>query len=1038
MMEFWYANQGQSPHYVKFGSVLGSNSTHTYHDRHQATRYPGCSSEQQVQGRESRYWPVPGSRTTGARQEYTNWTDPELRAQASRFPYYLDHHTQVQDLRAYQSQDYRDREWTSAQQALRESERGIQREEWQRRWEPCSPVYYKKQVSKRSLSDSSCRELEAWVARYSQSLQRRRRIEAELRERSQGLLDSSRAQEWDSGRGTDVQAATLHQSSNIRELGQWDRGHRLQSMINDPSKAPALDTSQLLETNEKMNYQQWLFSQPPGYTAPPPYNNPHKSIAITQQFDRYTIGWQQDRNRQPCCSEGMQDGEKRNKDLIKSNGKQKFWSELEGCKQEGQDVLQTSSTFQASKINEDTSAKVIEGRKFRLNKKGGMTIFCLVSRIAEKSESSSLPRCPSKTNMPNIESGEVYRPAREGNGINQKHVLADEVDQSNTSSQSSSRTLKAKQNMTPTCGEKEEVTTSKKEPPKPNISNKTEVDVSTGNTRNYANYTFWKRVSQSLPPVSGKYPLWKVPNFPGRAEPEKTSPHCLNTKTEGGESNDVYNQEDSSKINSQPCNTEITRVDFKKDLESKDNHGLLASDTSCVVVKMELIPSPMKEQVHYLDSIPDGKHSPLDTGSSMPSESVQSSDHLSQDVTANQKVKTELQTNPLQATERPETEFKSDALKKKPLDRGNGISPSCLSLPLVSEKETSKEHAERILGIPLYNCTTEKKSDPATSHAVDQYQEDGTLPMKAISDAPKQLFKDASDSQLQNDFQLGQVDDVSKEKQNAENKPTEHIEDFADPQDQVSNISTENERNSQSCFETCLSEITEPSSFLHSLLQPLLCPHLGSDESTNPSPLDLLDQPKEAMLSPVTFSVDQDKEGYISQGKNMICTTCEHLTKGVQDESRLEQTIQYEQMEDAASFRDSSVTENQSPTEGNDYPTSLLEKTPEISTENYPQFQTDIILHDHLENDQEVVNDCIKESNTVKELLPTEGHEDITGHKEQISQMKIEILADSQAQTEINILHQLECDQGQVADSGNESNMAEELLPTRDYTFLTY
>ncbi|TKS71489.1 Syntaxin-16 [Collichthys lucidus] len=283
-MEFWSENQGQ---YSKFGTIPGRHYTHNYHDRHQTTQYPLYYGEHQDQGRESSYWTLPGSRTGGAPQEYTNWTDQELTAPASsHFPFIIDRHPQQHQDLGYQPHEARDREWIAAQRATREYERGYLREGGQRRWEQCSPVQYNREVSTKR-SDSSYRELEAWAARYSHSLPRRRRIEAELRGASQGLLEGSRA-------GRDPRLTALQQvlqSANIRESGLWDRGSRQQTPTYYPSQTPATDTSHMLDTKEKTGYQRRMFSQPPGYIAPPPYNSPHKSSPVSHHSD---TSWEQE------------------------------------------------------------------------------------------------------------------------------------------------------------------------------------------------------------------------------------------------------------------------------------------------------------------------------------------------------------------------------------------------------------------------------------------------------------------------------------------------------------------------------------------------------------------------------------------------------------------------------------------------------------------------------------------------------------------------------------------------------------------------
>ncbi|XP_071350988.1 uro-adherence factor A-like [Trachinotus anak] len=826
-MEYWPEHQGQSPLYAKFGTVPGRNCTHNYHDRHQATHYPLYYGKQQDQGRESSYWTVPGSRTGGVPQDYTNWTDPEPPATtSSHFPFILDCHTkQHHDLGEYQPHEARDREWTTAQRAAREYERGFLREGWQRRWEPCSPVRYNREASIKR-SDSSYRELEAWAARYSHSLPRRRRIEAELRGASQGLLESSRAPERDGRSGADPRVAALQQvrqPANIRESGVWDRGGRQQTLAYYPTQAPAPDTSHMLDIKEKTGYQRRMFSQPPGYIAPPPYNSPHKSSPVMHRCD---TSWEQDSKRQTYWSQptlrkqdvsvDLQDKRKTEKeDLTKPDGN-KTCAELDGLKhrEQGLNALQASSpisvqnthmqhecmsslqqsqmipTVQNTKTNEQMSSKVIEGRKFRLNKKtGGMTIFCLVSRIADTTETPSLLLCTSQTNTEGTELGEVSKDFIDGDGIYQTQKLADEVDfrvpalteQSNTSD---TRNLKEKQMETPTCVESEILGD--------NLSNKAETDAVSPekNSLNNANSTYGRQVAQAVQPVSVKYPLWREPSFTSRAETE-SSFTFLKANSEEGESDGLQNPEECATVH--PVNVEATELDIKEDTQSEDSKGLLGTDTTCVV-KMDLIPSPKKEQVHYLSSTPHTEDSPLDIQLNTCPES---NSQLNQDEALNVEI------NPLQVNERPETELDSDPGEKKEPKEGGDISFPWMPSSPISEKETLEERAERILGIPLHDCITEQQPEDATSFLdlCVKKQDVEVVPSPItndIHDAAEQLPVDtAEEERSQNHSEVGQTEHL-KESDDAEDEvKNQEDEHFAGPQEQMSDISEEKDTDSQ-------------------------------------------------------------------------------------------------------------------------------------------------------------------------------------------------------------------------------------------------
>nr|XP_040059398.1 uncharacterized protein si:ch211-159e12.5 [Gasterosteus aculeatus aculeatus]XP_040059399.1 uncharacterized protein si:ch211-159e12.5 [Gasterosteus aculeatus aculeatus] len=698
-MEFWPEDQGQSPLNSKFDTVPGRNCTHTYHDRHQVHHHPLYYGEQQGRGRESRHWSAPGSRAGGTPQVYSNWTEQEPAA-PSCFPFILDRHTQ-------QQQDSGDREWAAAQRAAREYESGLLREGWQRRLEPCGPLRYNREVSAKR-SDSSHRELEAWAARYSHSLPRRRRIEAELRGAARGLLESSRS-------GTDPRAAALQQvrqSPNIRESGLWcERGSRQQAHSYYASQTPASDSSHVLDMKEKAHYQRRMFSQPPGYIAPPPYDSPHKGSPVLHHCDS---SWEQKGKRQSIWSQptlrkqdvpvDMCDHRKEQKEeFAEPDVNQEGFLELEGLQQRQREnnashaispfnmqenhiqlyvqQPQVLKTVENKKINENLSSKVIEGREFRLNKKaGGMTIFCLVSRIASTTETSSMPLRNLQTNT--ILGGIPI-------SINQTHKLADEVDFRAPPGTGDGRNVEAKQKETPTRIESESLEV--------NLSEKGETDNVSSEKANTsdADSTFERTVAHSVHSVSLKYPLWREPSITSRAENENSST-CLKANSEEGESNGLPDQERTV----HPIDVEVRRLDIKTDVESEDSKGLLVIDTTCVVVKMEMIPSPKKQHVHSLHT----EHSQPDTQTTVSPECVQSNGQLNQEETTDHHC----------VEEKPESKVGSDFIEKKAPDGQKEI-PSCCVSSSSDGRETLKERAERILGIPLQDCIANQRPEEATS-----------------------------------------------------------------------------------------------------------------------------------------------------------------------------------------------------------------------------------------------------------------------------------------------------------------------------------
>ncbi|XP_051804827.1 uncharacterized protein si:ch211-159e12.5 [Acanthochromis polyacanthus] len=785
MMEFWPENQGQSHLYSRFGTVPGRNCTHNYHDRHQAAHYPLYYGEQQDHSRESSYWTVPGSRTGGALHEYSSWTDPELTASSSssHFPFILDRHTQHhQDLGHYQPHESRDREWTTAQRASRDYERGFLREGWQRRWEPCSPVHYKREVSAKR-SDSSYRELEAWAARYSHSLPRRRCIEAELKGTSQGLVGSSRAPEKDSRSGTDAQVAALQhvrQSANIREPGLWDRGSRQQATNYYPPQAPAPDTSHMLDTKENTGYQRRIFSQPPGYIAPPPYDSPHKSSPAMHQSN---FNWEQDGKGQAFWSKPVLKNQladlkekRKEKDEFTKPDESKTCTQLEVLKHQIQEAdaqcKRMSSVppqeVQTSKIIKETSSQVIEGRKFRLNKKtGGMTIFCLVSRIAAATESPSLPPFPSQTDIQSKETGEVSKAVRDANEMNK---LADEVDfrASTLTEQPSDSHVEQKE--APTCTGKEMLGDV--------LLNKAGTDD--------VDSTGGKQLGQSEQPASVKYPLWREPSFSSRTESSSTG--CLKLNSEEEEADGVQNRHDRGNVSSHPIDIEVRRLDIKEDTE--DSEGLLVIDTTCVVVKMELIPSPKKEHVHYFDSTAHDKDCPFNVQTDVSSEVNY---QLNQDLTTDQKA----QADPMQRNESPDTNVSSTLLEKEEHKGESEISFTCMLPSPIPERETLEERAERILGIPLHDTITEQQPrDETPFHdSCAEEQDEEPSPMKEdIHNENKQIPEDTTEKQNPLEVEDAVLLEASEDTTDQTN---ESVQDYAGSPEQVSDMPEENDTDSQ-------------------------------------------------------------------------------------------------------------------------------------------------------------------------------------------------------------------------------------------------
>lgn len=667
----------------------------SYHDRPQAARNPLYYSERQEQRREPSYWTLPGSRV--ASQDYATWMEQEPVGLSSlHFPFILDRHPQHhQDVGAYQPLEARDREW--AQRASREYERGCPREGWPRRWETCNPARYGREVSTKR-NDSSYRELEAWAARYSHSLQRRRRIEAELRGASQGPAESSRAPERDIRGGTTMLQQVIH--PGLCDRAGRQQAHPLQVALADTGHPP----------REKTCYQRKMFSQPPGYIAPPPYDTPQKSSSVSQQAD---TSWEQESKKQTCWSHpilkkqdiAVDQRTRKTEGFTKPDANQhnfcSQYSKPEADSPQGSSAgyvprphvqfegmlsLQRSPilrTFQNEA--EEPSSKIIEGRKFRLNKKaGGVTIFCLVSRIADTTEVPASPVCAPQTNLKNAEGGEAPTPLSESD-ISQTQKLADEVDYR-------APALPESQSEPSNTGDgdaqREAAACSKTEKPETDVQEERAKD---------ADSTAGMQSGKS---ASVRYPLWREPSFSVRSE-HVSSPTGLKAKRGEGESGVLCNKDVSAEIQSEGRTEDVEG-------EAEGAEGLLSADTTCVVVKMEQIPSPKKEHVHYFDAAPHVEHS-KDIQSALSQECVQSNSQPNQGGNTDQNTKLELLLN----TEKPEMEPNSDILDKVEPEQRTTSDP-CTSSSLY-DRETLAVRAERILGIPLNESMAEQQAEDSTS-----------------------------------------------------------------------------------------------------------------------------------------------------------------------------------------------------------------------------------------------------------------------------------------------------------------------------------
>ncbi|XP_077384818.1 uncharacterized protein LOC144023370 [Festucalex cinctus] len=698
-MDLWHKNKELLPQYTRYDTVPGRNYSLNHYDRHQATYYPADNHEEQrTHVRESSYWTLPRSRTGRTLLDHTKWPEPQASTSQHRFIW--GQHSQ-QNMGDYES--CAAREWTTAGQVVGAYERDKIREGWQRRWEPSNPVRYRESFKRDS---SSYRELEAWAARYSHSLPRRRRIEAELRGGYHGLLENRRT-------GIEscmVSMQQVGQCANTRDdPGQRERAIKQQTY--GPPQAP--NASQVADIKGKI--QTRMFSQPPGYVAPPPYNSPHKGSPVMPH------SWEQFEKTQKKPDIKQKTSPELEEHTYQRNPVHKVHipHEVLACPQTSQEVK--------TKIIQESSSKVIEGRKFRLSKEtGGMTIFCLVSRIAGPTEHPSFTPCD-QANTPRTELGKCAPISSE---TIQTTKVADEVDHKSVTQMSAltfgDRNLKPRKT-TPSCVQ---TRLPEEELPK---KDKTAVCPFKEHT-NDAESTFERRATQPVPPVSAKYPLWREPSLTRRT------------------------------LTQSPLDMEVRRLDIKEGPETVEGKDVLVIDTTCVVVRMELIKSPKKEHVHLLGSTMNTEQIPEQSLAS----SSQSCGLLSQELHSDQN--NEL--NPLAMNKRPK----------------NNHNPDHAETTLESENENTtresfEKRAERILGIHLHTTS---------------------LPDMSMKDANKELDSPGvNDSEIKGKLLKGTIEEEqSQSQQDQSTKRMSGYEDvdcdnFSGSQQLVSNVFKEDETKSQ-------------------------------------------------------------------------------------------------------------------------------------------------------------------------------------------------------------------------------------------------
>lgn len=484
----------------------------------------------------------------------------------------------------------------------------------------------------------------------------------ELRGASKGTVGSSRSLERD-GRGSPEPPVQQHAS------GLWDRQGRLTTKYN-PYQSSESDTTHTLDIKEHVCLQRKMFSQPPGYIAPPPYNNPQKSSALVyqratswEQGDKSLAFWTQPALKTQDVSVNLENKKKRDKEEVTKPEAGETFTEPRELKQRKQkadsstDAKQTNTQTEQTlpqqaahgpKICQELPSKVIEGRKFRLNRKTGrMTIFCLVSRMADSTETTSLPLSFSLKNKQSTEKESVPESSSVIPEVDQAPKMSDEVD------------FRAP---TPDAAQMEMLTSAEKDTASFETS---EAD---------AESTSENHEGRTAQPVGVKYPLWREPSFTNRTEAEGS--------TLRADKSDLQ-QQDAAKVSDEEADEEQNPND------TDDSKGLLVIDTSCVVVKVQMIPSLKKEHVHYLDAA--GNPQTIQSDAQATAEDV-ATDHQSSHLCKDDPI--------------------SVLMKEEEHKDESQMSFSCMKPAASPERETLDENAENIIQSPLPVCiTTQRQED---------------------------------------------------------------------------------------------------------------------------------------------------------------------------------------------------------------------------------------------------------------------------------------------------------------------------------------
>lgn len=684
----------------------------------------------------------------------------------------------------------------------REKERLVHRGEVVNKWQTCSSSLHRRE--KEQLSVNSFRELEAWANRYYHSLPRQRHLEAGTWNTTQDLPESERMSRSASRLVSPEPAQRpLANTSAPHNQDKCNLNNRLRAQLEAwkaqqlPPYVPAKQTPSRRNTVLSPS-----FSHPPHYMSPPPYSSPqHSNIlqvpgkstskASAEPVMEYRVESRPVTSAFPVqrrsehsfvpLKEGRQhivhpssdripraltcqDTDQARKQQILLNSLAESLTVQQQAVQKQEAAMPQQSSHQTSEKNlisylDDALPKQSKPKRRR----GGETVFCLVSRMGELAGLSSSPEEPLKShslpllNVPTPGGpADVPKHSCEKQESQESVKLADEVDSESlmshkvegtpetpevhlryTKGESQYKTTdqiltdqeaankerlrrEIQETLLAKHAEKQSFNTSKdEEDPKITVLYKEDhADPCTSSKTTVSPQIPENLVAPQSNQTTVKFPLWKEPKWhyssKGISQKKNETDQDISKVSQYGE--EAAGQSKQSEVRNS-----INTVKDK-------GRGLVVIDATCVVVKVEFIFPPEKEHVQYVCSRSSDsyEHSPESLNLQVQNIDHNKTDtpgHTEKDLPAN---------NSHELCVKILKQDDEDLMDRNPTHGSGDIVPDDpIQIPskVISENETLKERAERILGITLLNSSNKE-------HTLDE------LPQISQTETDVQMVQD--------------------------------------------------------------------------------------------------------------------------------------------------------------------------------------------------------------------------------------------------------------------------------------------------------